>query len=438
MVVVVNFADEKFRPWQQLQTQTAYHFGADKVIEYSPADIDPEFYEKNKFILDQPRGAGYWLWKPYIILDALNKVDDGDIVSYLDSGAFFINRISYLTNTMDAEKVNIMVFGSDIGKTLERHWTKRDAFILMDCDEERFFNSPPAAGGGFELLRKCAESIEFVKEWLKYMQDPRIVTDIPNQLGKENYEGFRENRHDQTVLSLLVKKKGIKSFKCPMQENFPSESYSPELLRRSDYPPIIHLHRRAVGFNRSLEDFLRIYGRAPRLCEGIRSARFLLEEGLVKESYELLWRLLEKYGDENPKDWAGTWDDMLAITSKHKEIGAPYAETFQPLLCKMFVKFLSYNPLTPYQIPSLFSVVRCMENKALIPQEFQNALIQLVVAYYNQFGQVNMPATMWSAREVWEKYLELDMPETPLKKYALEKMGGVHEIVEFAELKLCA
>lgn len=115
---------------------------------------------------------------------------------------------------------------------------------------------------------------------------------------------------------------------------------------------------------------------------------------------------------------------MLAITSKHKEIGAPYAETFQPLLCKMFVKFLSYNPLTPYQIPSLFSVVRCMENKALIPQEFQNALIQLVVAYYNQFGQVNMPVTMWQAREVWEKYLELDMPETPLKRYALEKMGG--------------
>ena len=425
MLVVINFADEKFRPWQQLQTQTAYHFGADKVWEYSPASIDREFYEKNKFILDQPRGAGYWLWKPYIILDALNKVDDGDVVFYLDSGAFFINKISYLTDAMDAEKVNIMLFGGDRGDYLTRYWTKRDAFILMDCDEEKYINSKRGVGGGFVLLRKCGESFELMHDWLKYMQDPRIVTDMPNQLGKENYEGFRENRHDQMVLSLLALKKGIKTFfHVPMQDDFPFETFSPEILNRSPYPPIIHLHRRAVGFNRTLEDFLRIYGRAPRLCEGIRSARFLLEEGLVKESYELLWRLFEKYGNENPKDWAGSWDDLLAITSRHKEIGAPYAETYQPLLCKMFAKFLSCTPLTPYQIPSLFSVARAMENKALIPQEFQDALIQLVITYYNQFEQVNMPVTMWQAHEVWEKYLELNMPETPLKKYALEKLGG--------------
>ena len=92
MILCINYADEKFRPWQQLQTATAYHFGADKVREYSPKDIPADFYEKNKFILDQPRGAGYWLWKPLIIKDALSNVDEGDYVFYVDSGAFYINN----------------------------------------------------------------------------------------------------------------------------------------------------------------------------------------------------------------------------------------------------------------------------------------------------------------------------------------------------------
>ena len=424
MLVVINFADEKFRPWQQLQTQTAYHFGADKVWEYSPASIDREFYEKNKFILDQPRGAGYWLWKPYIILDALNKVDDGDVVFYLDSGIFFIDKISYLTNTMDTEKINIMIFGGDT-RFLEKSWTKRDAFILMDCDEEKYINSGQC-GSGYVLFRKCTESVEFVGEWLKYIQDPRIVTDMPNQLGKENYESFRENRHDQTILGLLAKKKGLKLFRNPDQfyVSFAFEGMSYDILRRSNYPQVVCTHRRSVGFSRTLEDFLRIYGRAPRLCEGIRSARFLLEEGLVKESYELLWRLFEKYGNENPKDWAGTWDDLLAVTSRHKEIGAPYAETYQPLLCKMFVKFLRHTQINLNQVPSLLSVAKCIENKTLIPLEFQDALIQLVVFYIEQIRKLNIIPWTILPKQLWEEYLQLNMPETPLKKYALEKMGG--------------
>lgn len=36
-----------------------------------------------------------------------------------------------------------------------------------------------------------------------------VNTDQPNQLGKENYPGFRENRHDQTALSLAAFREGI-------------------------------------------------------------------------------------------------------------------------------------------------------------------------------------------------------------------------------------
>ena len=37
------------------------------------------------------RGAGYWIWKPYIIWKTLQDVEDGDIVCYIDS-ACLINK----------------------------------------------------------------------------------------------------------------------------------------------------------------------------------------------------------------------------------------------------------------------------------------------------------------------------------------------------------
>jgi hypothetical protein len=37
-----------------------------------------EYYKKNKFILDQERGGGFWCWKPYVIYETLNKLNNND------------------------------------------------------------------------------------------------------------------------------------------------------------------------------------------------------------------------------------------------------------------------------------------------------------------------------------------------------------------------
>ena len=38
------------------------------IIIFEKNDIDNDFINKNKSILNCNRGGGYWLWKPYIIL----------------------------------------------------------------------------------------------------------------------------------------------------------------------------------------------------------------------------------------------------------------------------------------------------------------------------------------------------------------------------------
>ena len=40
--------------------------------------------------------------------------------------------------------------------------------------------------GGFNLFKKSAFSIKFVKEWLNYSSDKRIISDDENQCGKKN------------------------------------------------------------------------------------------------------------------------------------------------------------------------------------------------------------------------------------------------------------
>ena len=46
----------------------------------------------------------------------------------------------------------------------------------------------------------------FLEKLLNYSTDKRIITDDPNTQGLPNYPGFKSNRHDQTVLSILYKK----------------------------------------------------------------------------------------------------------------------------------------------------------------------------------------------------------------------------------------
>lgn len=59
MIIVINYANGPYKKAQKYCTQSAYRKGhADRVIEYGPEDIDKNFYEKNKEILDIPRGGG--------------------------------------------------------------------------------------------------------------------------------------------------------------------------------------------------------------------------------------------------------------------------------------------------------------------------------------------------------------------------------------------
>ena len=53
----------------------------------------------------------------------------------------------------------------------EKNWTKRDAFILMDCDEEKYAGTPQNFAS-YCMFKRSSYSVAIVDEWLYYAQDP--------------------------------------------------------------------------------------------------------------------------------------------------------------------------------------------------------------------------------------------------------------------------
>ena len=237
MKLLINYANEIFRESQYLNSASGLQVGTfDNAISYSPKDIDSDFSERNKGILRQKRGNGYWLWKPYFIKKSLEALKFGDFLFYCDSGSYFIESINPLIKVSLESGQDLIIF--DLIHT-EKVWTKRDAFILMDCDDPKFTESKQRLSG-FILWKKSKFTMGFINEYLQFTQDERIITDMNNQCGKPNYPGFKEHRHDQSILSLLTKKYGLEAYRDPSQwgneliEFYPNSPYGQliELTRK--------------------------------------------------------------------------------------------------------------------------------------------------------------------------------------------------------------
>ena len=210
----ITFATPDHMSFAEANVKSALEVGGfDTAKIYTMNDIDDYFKAKNAYILNQPRGSGYWIWKPYIILKKLLEIEEGDILCYNDS------KYLWLKNIRDFE--TIVLTGKNIGvyknkpnepSTIEKEFTKFDALALMNIKHENNFRNnvlnTNQVWAGLIILRKTFNPIRFIGEWLTYVQDQRIVTDSPSIFGPEN-SSFRDHRHDQSALSLLCKKWGI-------------------------------------------------------------------------------------------------------------------------------------------------------------------------------------------------------------------------------------
>jgi len=206
MKIHINYAHNRYLNSQRNCCETALKHGFDKSIPYGLKDIDPEFVQRNSYTFSQPRGAGFWIWKPYLILKTLETLSENDWLMYTDSGMYFARNPWDWIHSMESDigEKGIVTFGF-CGKN--KQFTKRDTFVLMGMDTPEYVESEHRMASVF-VCRKTPFSKAFVEEWLRYASDPRIITDIPNTQGMPNYPEFKDHRHDQSIVSLLAIKHG--------------------------------------------------------------------------------------------------------------------------------------------------------------------------------------------------------------------------------------
>ena len=257
-IVLASYATRDLRSDQRLSSHVALATGGcDRVLEYGPGDLDADFRRRNAAILAQPRGGGYWLWKPYVIRHALQTIDADDMLFYCDVDLLLVGPIAALRADMQRDGIGVMGFHTC---HMEHTWTKRDCFVLMDCDHARYRDTPQIRTG-FHAWRRTPFAMRLVEEWLSLVQDERLATDMASQCGLPEYPQFREHRHDQSILSLLCKKHGVPTRGFPPYVDFAKRVRLPTLSHRSPLDWRLHglvAHQAAVNRLRALKRLLRL------------------------------------------------------------------------------------------------------------------------------------------------------------------------------------
>ena len=181
----------------------------DKYIHYTDDFLkkDKEFWNKHKnFIKTNKKGHGYYIWKPYVIKKTMDILNDGDILLYLDAGCEIdIRKRNKLKYFLEKVKKDLI-----IGTTthfLEKCWTKKDLSHKMKATNKDL-NSKQRQGG-VVLFYICDKTRKLVNEWDEIAQNQDLISSRPSKL--KNDSCFKDNRHDQSIFSLLTKKYNIYS-----------------------------------------------------------------------------------------------------------------------------------------------------------------------------------------------------------------------------------
>jgi len=178
----------------------------DEILALTEKDLieDDDFWEKNKdFILNNSKGYGYWLWKPYLINKELEKMNDGDILVYADAGckinkngkARFLEYIELLNNNED--DYGVISFQLDHE---EYKYTKKKIFEYFNCTD--VMKNSYQFLATVQIIKVNKHSRELIKNWSEISSNYELIN---NDLSENECTEFRDNRNDQSIFSILVK-----------------------------------------------------------------------------------------------------------------------------------------------------------------------------------------------------------------------------------------
>ena len=167
---------------------------------------DNTFWQQHgQFIEQNSRGIGYWLWKPYFVLQNLDEMEDGDTLIYADAGCYLqttgTQRLEELINLSRNHPSGIVAFNSE---QPNQAFNKADVFALYP---EAITKTQIVATTFF--VTKNSQSKRFFEEFYQKSQEDNyhLLTDAPSRA--INPPTFQTHRHDQSIFTMLAYKHSI-------------------------------------------------------------------------------------------------------------------------------------------------------------------------------------------------------------------------------------
>jgi len=212
----ITYGNDRFAESKARLLTEAEQFGEFASIQgYGPENLSPEFRQTYKSIMTQPRGGGYWIWRPIIIQHALLHMNENDILIYLDAGsslnpkgkARFFEYIDLLNNSPEQYGTLAFQMSGNCGPgnlEVEKWWTTREIFEHFEVDLNGEIANSGQYLGGILVMKKNDHLKRYMEIYLStLLTNPLLCTDYYNN--NNQIPEFRDNRHEQSITSVLRK-----------------------------------------------------------------------------------------------------------------------------------------------------------------------------------------------------------------------------------------
>ena len=202
----ITYGDDKFKnSLNRIKKEALETRWFDTITSLTPDVLDEDFKNKFSNILQMKRGGGFWIWKPYIIKKILNIINDNDILVYADSGCTInikgSRRFFDYINMLNSNDSGIISFQSD--SWLEKQYTTNEIFNYFNINNQEIKDSGQIIATSI-ILKKNENSLKIINQAIDTLyKNPLLYTDYYNNY--EQNDEFIDNRHDQSILSILRK-----------------------------------------------------------------------------------------------------------------------------------------------------------------------------------------------------------------------------------------
>lgn len=244
MIHIVTFADDRMSKSAGNLLASSKKHGVEHGGYYKPESLPGLFKALAMPAISESKGAGMWIWKPFIIWQYMNiehHVKDGDIIIYADAGQTIVESVKPVIEAMDQD---IMFFSNGWPHV---EWCKADVInaIVPELAKEDDFSGDiywddryKQVQASLIFFKITPETRNFVKEWMLWCLMPGFCDDSPSKL--QNCPTFADTRHDQSVVTCLQIKYGYKLHWLPVLTAMHIKAEYPN----DNYPAISDFHRK--------------------------------------------------------------------------------------------------------------------------------------------------------------------------------------------------